>query len=539
MGASIIRTTDFRMVDFKRALFQTIVGIFFVVGSMAPARVEALPEIQTWQSPKGAKVLFVQSKTLPMVDIRIIFDAGSARDNGVSGLAVLTNALLAEGAGGNTAQELAESFESVGAEFDNDAMRDMALVSVRTLTEKKYLDVAVTTLTKVLNHPDFNQKEFDRELARMKVAVDARKQSPSAIADEAFYKTIYGDHPYASPSGGTTESLKNLTVVDVGAFYRQYYVTTNATVVVVGALDRKQVEAIVNSLMVDLPVGEVAAALPEVSELSQKKTIHIPYPSSQSHILVGQPGMKRGDDDYFTLYVANHAFGGSGFSSRLVESIREDRGLAYSVYSYFLPMRETGPFKMGMQTKVEQLQEAIDLLQIELQQYVAEGVDEKELKDSISNITGGFPLNVDSNKKLLGYLAMIGFYNLPENYLNTFISKVESVKKEDVALALKRRLHADKMVTVIVGGEFVVKEDVAEKEVVKDSEEKPVQKDAIQEDAPKVDVIKGAEVKPVQKDSVQEDAVQEDAVKGAKPEPEPEKKDATQKDTARDAAAAE
>jgi zinc protease len=436
-------------------IFTITAWLFFIVSgiviSVTPTRVEALPEIQTWQTPKGAKVLFVQSKTLPMVDIRIVFDAGSARDNEASGLATLTNALLAEGAGELTAQELAERFESVGAEYANASMRDMAFVGVRSLTEKKYLDVAVTTLATVLNHPDFNQKEFDRELARMKVATESRQQSPSDIADEAFYKAIYGDHPYASPPGGTQESLQNLTVADVGAFYKQYYVASNATVVVVGALGRKQVDRIVNALMEDLPVGEKTEALPKVLPLTQERIIHIPYPSSQSHILVGLPVMKRGDEDYFTLYVANHSFGGSGFASRLVESIREERGLAYSVYSYFLPMREAGPFMMGMQTKADQTQEAVGLLKSELERYIAEGPDEKELKDSISSVTGGFPLNLDSNKKLLGYLAMIGFYNLPEDYLHKFIANIESVKKKDIVQALKRRLHTDKMVTVVVG----------------------------------------------------------------------------------------
>jgi zinc protease len=433
-------------------IYQAATFLLFSASILLPARVDALPEIQTWQSPKGAKVLFVESRTLPMVDVRVVFDAGSARESEAGGLAVLTNALLAEGAGKLTAQELAERFESVGAEFSNASMRDMAYVGVRSLSEKKYFDVALTTLATVLNYPDFNQKEFDRELARMKVAVESRKQSPSDIADEAFYKALYGNHPYAGPPGGTVESLKKVTVVDISAFYKQYYVASNATVTVVGALNREQVDKIVNALMENLPVGNKAPALPEVSLPAQKQTIHIPYPSSQSHILVGLPVMKRGDKDYFTLYVANHSFGGSGFASRLVESIREERGLAYSVYSYFLPMREAGPFTMGMQTKIDQTQQAVSLLKSELKRYIVEGPDEKELRDSISSITGGFPLNLDSNKKLLGYLAMIGFYNLSENYLRNYIANIEGVEEKDIAQVLKRRIDIDKMVTVIVGG---------------------------------------------------------------------------------------
>lgn len=413
----------------------------------------AMPDIQTWPSNTGSKVMFVHSTVLPMVDVRIVFDAGSARDNGKSGLALLTNALLVEGADGLTAQELAESFESVGAIYESDSLRDMAYLGVRSLTDKQYLDVAIETLSKVIGKPEFKDKQFDRELARMKVALSSREQSPSDIAEETFYSALYGKHPYAAPPGGTEESLQAITLKDVKAFYEQYYVASNAIIVVVGDVDRSQVEKIANVLMRDISPGVKPPALPEVHAVADEQVIHVPYPSSQSHIIIGQTGLRRGDEDYFSLYVANHIFGGSGFASRLVKSIREDRGLAYSVYSYFLPLRDPGPFLMGMQTRIDQSNEAIELLKKELSRYIAEGPDKKELEDSISNITGGFPLNIDSNKKLLGYLAMIGFYELPSNYLNTFVDNIIKVTHKDIARALKNRIDSARMITVIVGGE--------------------------------------------------------------------------------------
>ena len=159
----------------------------------------------------------------------------------------------------------------------------------------------------------------------------------------------------------------------------------------------------------------------------------------------------RGDKDYFSLYVANHPFGGSGFSSRLVEVIREEHGLAYSVYSYFSPMRETGAFSMGMQTKNEQTEQALNLLNQQLKKYVTEGPEKDELAASLSNITGSFPLNIDSNSKLLGYIVMIGFYDLPLDYLDRFIGNINAVDVKKINDALTRRLHPDKMVTVVVG----------------------------------------------------------------------------------------
>ena len=415
------------------------------------AGVNAAPDIQTWQTENGAKVLFVPATEIPMLDVRIVFDAGSARDAGISGLAVLTNGLLTEGAAGKTAKQIAEIFESVGAQIDYEAARDMALVGVRSLTESRYLSAAIEGLKQVLTQPDFPLDAFQRELNRMKVAVKARQQSPSSLAADAFNKAVFADHPYASPTSGTKESLEKLTLDDVIKFYKQYYVASNATIALVGNVERWQAEEIVKAVVSNLPVGEKASALPEVKPLTEAKKIVIDYPSAQTHIFVGQPGMKRGDKDYYSLYVANHPFGGSGFSSRLVEVIREDRGLAYSVYSYFSPLRETGVFAMGMQTKTEQTEQALSLLNQQLKKYVEEGPEKDELAASLSNITGGFPLKIDSNGKLLEYIAMIGFYDLPIDALDHFIDNINSVDVKKVNDVLARRLQPDKMVTVVVG----------------------------------------------------------------------------------------
>ena len=429
-------------------LMQCLAVLGLLVISVA---INAAPQIQTWQTENGATVLFVPATEIPMLDVRIVFDAGSARDHGLSGLAVLTNGLLAEGAAGKTSQQIAEEFESVGAQIDNDALRDMALIGVRSLTESRYLTPAIETLKQVLTQPDFPDEAYQRELNRMKVAVKAQQQSPAALASEAFYKAVYGDHPYASPVSGTEESLQRMTLDAVRAFYKKYYVASNATVAIVGNVERWQAEEIVKALLSTLPAGEKAPALPAVEPLTEAKKVIIDYPSTQTHIYVGQTGIKRGDDDYFTLYVANHPFGGSGFASRLVEVIREQKGLAYSVSSYFLPMREAGPFIMSMQTKTEQTEQALALLDQELIKYVNSGPEKDELAASMSNITGSFPLNIDSNSKLLNYIAMIGFYDLPTDYLDNFIGNMKAVDVKKINAALKRRIHPERMVTVIVG----------------------------------------------------------------------------------------
>jgi zinc protease len=414
-------------------------------------QIQASPEIQSWSTQHGARVLFVENTMLPMVDVRVVFDAASSRDGELPGVAMLTNGLLAEGAAGKDAQELAELFESVGAEFDNGALRDMAYVGVRTLTDEIYLDAAINTLADVLVRPDFPQSAFDRELARMKVALEARKQSPADIAEEAFFKAVYADHPYAQPSGGTPQSLAQIGLEDVKAFYQRYYVASNAVLAIVGAVDRMQAEEIVERLMAGMPAGSKPEPLPEVPELDRAQTIKIDYPSKQSHIYLGQPGMRRADEDFFILYVANHPFGGSGFASRLVGVIREDRGLAYSVSSFFSPMQAKGPFIINMQTRSDQTEQALSLLESELKKYVAEGPDKNELDNSISNITGSYPLSLDSNSKLLGSLAMMAFYDLPEDYLETYIANIRKVDRADIKRVLKKRIDIENRVTVVVG----------------------------------------------------------------------------------------
>ncbi len=413
--------------------------------------VQASPDIQHWKTANGARVYFVPAMELPMVDVQLVFDAGSARDNGKPGVALLTNGMLAEGAGGDNAQTLAEKFEAVGASFSNQAHRDMSVISLRSLRDDHYLQPALANLKNIIVKPDFPEQAYKRELERLKIALQARKQSPGDIAEEAFMKAVYGDHPYASPTEGTETSLQAMTLDDIKAHYRKYYVARNAVLAIVGQMTRGEAETLANQLLADLPAGEPAPELPEVVFPTESKTIRIDYPSQQTHILMGQPGVRRLDRDYFTLYVANHPFGGSGFASRLMNEVREKRGLAYSVYSYFMPMRLYGPFQMGLQTRNDQTQQALDIVTSELQRYVEEGPTEKELDASIKNITGGFPLRIDSNRKIVEYLAMIGFYQLPLDYLDSFVGKIKAVDATKIRDALQRRVHPERLITVIVG----------------------------------------------------------------------------------------
>jgi len=410
------------------------------------------PVIQQWETGNGARVYFVPAPQLPMVDIRVVFDAGSARDGDKPGLAMMTNSLLAKGTAGLDEEKISELFEGLGAVYSSSALRDMGMVGLRSLSDTNYLDPALDTLATILSQPGFPDKVFQRERKRMIIGLRAEQQSPGSIASKAFFRAMYGDHPYSSPGTGTVASLEALQRDELEEFYQHYYVAANSVVAIVGDLSRDEAESIADKLMAKLPSGKAAPALPEVKPLPAPINKTIPHPSSQTHILVGQPGMTRTDPDYIKLYVGNHILGGSGFGSRIMAEIREKRGLAYSAYSFFMPMRRKGPFQIGLQTRNDKSGEANQVLQDTLQAFIKQGPTAKELDASKKNITGGFPLRIDSNKDILEYIAMIGFYSLPLDYLDTFNKRVEEVTTEDIHDAFKRRINPQNMATIMVGG---------------------------------------------------------------------------------------
>jgi len=425
--------------------------LLFTALFFAASSVIATPKIQQWQTANGANVLYVHAPELPMVDIRIVFDAGSARDGDLPGLAMLTNSMLTEGAGEWDADQIAERIESVGANLSVNSLRDMGLISLRALTESKALEKSVETMAVVLAEPLFRQEALDRNLEAMKISLRSDLQSPSTIASKAFFRAMYDDHPYAHPSSGTEKSLERFNRALLRDFHEQYYVAANAVVAIVGAVDRQHAEKLAEQVIGRLPRGEHAAPLPQVDLQKSLLRKQIHFPSQQAHLFIGMPVLSRGDPDYFSLYVGNHVLGGSGLVSMISQEIREKRGLAYSAYSHFSPMRGQGPFIIGLQTKNSQVEKAEKVVLETLTDYIKTGPSAKELEKSKQNITGGFPLRVASNSKIVEYLAMIGFYRLPLDYLDTFVSKVNAVSIEDIQDAFERRVLTNRLSTVVVG----------------------------------------------------------------------------------------
>lgn len=410
----------------------------------------ATPHIQHWQSESGARVLFVEDHDIPMLDVAVSVPAGSSYDQAVkTGVAGMTHALLDQGAEGWNEDDISRGMADIGAQLGGSFDQDRASVTLRTLSVER--DQALQIMAQVLQHPVFPESVLSREKMRLLSALKEAETKPEAIASKAFQKAVFGDHPYALPVPGDISGVEQITAADLKEFYRTHYNAKRAVVAIMGDVTRAQAEAIARQLTAQLPAGTGAAQLSMVEMQIPQSEQRIFHPASQSHILIGTPGMSRSDPDYFPLYVGNYILGGGGFVSRLMNEVREKRGLAYSVYSYFMPMKQPGAFQIGLQTKKEQADGALALVRKTVADFVEHGPTEKELLAAKQNIIGGFPLRIDSNRKILDYLSIIGFYELPLTYLDDFSSRVEKVTVAQVRSAYARHIHPEKMATVIVG----------------------------------------------------------------------------------------
>jgi zinc protease len=413
----------------------------------------ATPEIQTWETGNDARVLFVAAPELPMIDVRVVFDAGSARDGETPGLAAFVAEMLTQGSGDWDADTIARRLEDVGAQLSASADRDMTAISVRSLTKSEAMDPALETLTGVIAAPSFPPQDLERVRQNRLIALRQDQESPRTVAQKALFRAVFGTHPYGSDPAGTAESVGAITREDLVRFHSQHYTGANAVVAIVGDLDREAAARIAERVVGSLPRGERVAPLPEVATSSAGAGERISFPSSQTTVMAGQPGMRRGDPDYFALYLGNHILGGSGLVSLLMEEVREKRGLSYSTYSYFLPLARPGPFLMGLQTRNDQADQAREVMIETLARFIAEGPSEDELTAAKKNLTGGFPLRIAENSDIVSYLAVIGFYGLPLDYLDRFVERIESVDAAQIRDAFARRVQPEGLAIVVVGGE--------------------------------------------------------------------------------------
>jgi len=428
--------------------------VALLIAGFWTARAHATLPIQHWQTAAGARVLFVETHDLPMIDVAVDFPAGGSRDTAdKAGAASMTLGLMRAGAGGYTEEAISERLADIGADLSARFDTDRAGYGLRTLSSARERDEALALLAAVLQKPAFPQQVFDREQQRALAGLREAETRPEVLGDREFRHLVYGAHPYALRGTGEPETVARLRREDLVTFYRDHFTAEDAVVSIIGDLSPQQARAIAEQTTAGLPRrSQALAPLPAVVPLASSQLARIAHPATQAHILIGQPGIKRLDPDYFPLFLANQVLGGGGFSSRLNQEIRQKRGYAYSAYSFFTPLLREGPFEIALQTRKEKAQEALKVALDTLQTFVSDGPTQQELDAAKQNIIGGFPLRIDSNKKILDYLSIIGFYRLPLSYLDDFSVRIEQVTLEQVKDALRRRLHPGRMVTVIVAG---------------------------------------------------------------------------------------
>lgn len=419
----------------------------------------AIP-IQRWTQPDGAEVWLVESRSVPMVDVLVSFDAGGRRDPAQqAGLASASVGMMNKGvraAGKEPALDenaLGEAWADLGARFGGSDGNDRVSFVLRSLTDSEYLPRAVQLAARVLGEPAWSEAVWKRERERRIAALREAMMRPAVVAGRAYQRAVFGDHPYGRDV--RAETLSRIEVRDMQAWHAKYLQPCRAQVSIVGAVNRTQAEQLVSQLLARLPRSKTCEPLPpvpEVQPLQKAEDIRIPFESAQAHVYIGQPGIKRDDPDYFALTVGNYILGGGGFVSRLTDEVREKRGLSYSVYSYFNPALHAGSFTVGLQTRPDQAEQAVQVVREVLRNFIAQGPTEAELKAAKDYLIGSFALRIDSNRKLLDNVSNIAAHGLPLDYLDTWTQQVKQVTTAQIRAAFQRKLQADRMVTVVVGG---------------------------------------------------------------------------------------
>jgi zinc protease len=349
-----------------------------------------------------------------------------------------------------TESEISDALADVAAQRGGGPGTDRSGMSIRTLSSSSERDQSIRVLARLLAHPSIPDEFFGRDKARTISSLKEALTKPGSIADKAFWRLAYNGHPYGNET--TVESVEAITRDDLLQFHQTHYVANHAVIAMIGDVTREQANAIAIELTRRLPQGGTLAELPAVPASTGIEQ-RFPHPASQSHLLLGMPALARGDKDFFALTVGNYILGGGGFVSRIYRQVREQRGLAYSTYSYFNPMTQNGPYIAGLQTRKDQTDEALKVIRETIATFLRDGPTEAELKAAKENLIGGFALRIDNNRKILDNLSMIAYHQLPLDYLDTWTAQVSRVTVADIRSAFARKLSLDRMVTVVVGAE--------------------------------------------------------------------------------------
>lgn len=399
----------------------------------------------------GMVVLLAERHTIPSVTINMLIKAGQLEEPAdKTGLASLTASLLTEGTKKRTASQIAEEIEFVGGGIGASGGDDYATVNLTIL--KKDLDLGLDILSDILINPSFPENEIKRKIKETKAAIEKQKEEPSAVAGKEFAKLLFSDHPYGKPAEGTPESLDRITRDDIAKFHAASYAPNNAIMAVVGDVTEGEITSKLNKYLKGWNQREVPRKiLPQIMTPKNRIVKPIDKKITQANIILGHIGLEREHPDYYSAYVMNYILGGGGFTSRLMDNIRDTKGLAYDVHSYFSPLKYSGTFNVGLQTKSDSARIAIDEALKEMERIRKEPVSDKELEDAKAYLTGSFPLRLDTNTKIAGMLTALEFFNLGLDYPDRYPKTINGITKEDVMKAAQKYLNPDSYILVVVG----------------------------------------------------------------------------------------
>lgn len=423
-----------------------------------------IPTIHHFVTDNGVKVNFVASTSLPIVDVSVYFNAGSARDNAIRangfGIANMTATMLTQQTALLDEEQFAKTVEQLGIELNATAYKDMMVVSLRSLSDDKHLTPAIQLLTQVFSQPNFTPATLERNKARLLIALKRQQENPNAIAQLAFNKALYGNHPYAHQSIGTADSVPTLTPKDLQAFFNRFIVANNANIAITGDLTLAQAKQLANDITSPLKMGQKAPTLPDIHtadyQKNGKQTLHIPFNSTQTTVLMGQLGSKKAltpaEWQHATDFsIANDAIAGHDFNAKLMTEVRQNRGLTYGIGGSMQPMQATGSYQIGFSTRHEKVDEAITATKQVLNKAIQDGLTHDEIELIKQKQSNRFGMSYASNDSINNMIGMMGFYDLPDDYWRHHVNRIHQTNRQSAQNAFSQKIHPNDFLIVTVG----------------------------------------------------------------------------------------
>ena len=424
-----------------------------VVEEPAPLEVRVhsgdFAEIQQFTTPGGASVWLVSEPSIPILSLNMAWKGGEASDpEGLEGLTDAVTYHMNEGAGDLDSLGFQTRMEDLNMSFGCSASNDWTSCSASMLTDNA--EDAMALIATAFEDPRFDEGPFERFRREQQVGLKTRETSAGFLAWQAASQALYPDHPYARTT--SEESIAALTPDLAKEQMRKLMVKDRLLVTAVGAVTPEELAPMIDEVMAGLPETSTLPETPDIvlPELEPAEPIVVDLPQPQSLVQFTGPGLKRDDEDFFPAFVLNYTYGGGGFESRLMKTLRIEKGLTYGIYTS-LSSGEHLQTWGGGQTKNESAGEFIQGIKDEMEDFVENGVTEEELADAKAYLTGSYPLGFDSNAKIASQMMGVRQDELGIDYFDLRNDKVRAVTLEDVNRVAKEYLNPEDYLFVAVG----------------------------------------------------------------------------------------